>query len=371
MKYRNLKLLLLTCWVLGVNFSQDLGEAIEEEIKKEIKFSLNLNGHDEGESDPKFGLYLSNLDFEEAYELRYDHCYGVQVTGIVDGGNADRSGLVDGDIIMELDGEKVKYEAHLLRLRDAKKIGESVTLKIFRDGEIKNVSLTFEPETPDEEDEEDENSHLSVGFGGGGPLMFTPQFDFTGINSYIGQFGFDPLEPISGTHIGGFGMGTIGGGWFIGGMGGGFMTSKSIYVDSLQANRTFKLESGLGGVTLSKKYPLFTEKLILDFTTMIGGGETTLSISQNKGGFSWDDAEISNGNNWYAKYRKSFVALYPKVGVLLRIKNWIGIYGSAGQLFALSTQDGWIEDSFETTVSGDSPEVPNGLTYSVGIWFGY
>ena len=43
MKHRNLKLLILTCLVFGVNFSQDLGEAIEEEIKKEIKFSLNLN----------------------------------------------------------------------------------------------------------------------------------------------------------------------------------------------------------------------------------------------------------------------------------------------------------------------------------------
>lgn len=375
MKQQNIYSLLSGLLAVGVLISQDIGEEIEKKIEDKVEnelrfvFDMDVN---EKHNDPKLGLYLSDLDFQDAYEMHYDQCFGVLVTDIVSGGNADKAGLVDDDIIMEFDGEKVRYEDHLLRLRDAKKIGDSVELKFFRDGETKNTTLIFDPEVLDSDnEEEDEEDQLSVGFGGGGPMIFMPQFDFAGINQYINYFGFESLSSSAAAHFGGFGMGTIGNGWFIGGMGGGIMVSSNIFIDSLNITRTMKLESGLGGVTVTKKFPLFTEKLILDFTTMIGGGETTLSVSQNSGGFSWDDDQISNGSNWYAKYRKSFFALYPKVGILLRIKNWFGLYGSAGQLITLSTDDHWTEDSFNTMVGGESPDVPNGLTYSVGVWFGY
>ena len=189
-------------------------------------------------------------------------------------------------------------------------------------------------------------------------------------NNYIAQFGFDPIPMEAGTHFGGYGMVTIGNGWFIGGMGGGMTYSQS-FTDTSGFRKNVNLESGLGGLLIAKKVPLFTEKLILDFSSMIGGGETLLTLSQSTDDYSWDNDEISNGKNWGTTYKKSFFALYPQVGLLVRIQSWLGIRASVGNMFALSTNNKWTVDNFTlNSIGGDSPKVPNGMTYSIGIHFG-
>lgn len=350
-------------------------EKMEDEIENDIKIKLGIEFdkvHDDSENESvTIGVYLSDLDFEEAYEKHYNECYGVRVSSLVDGGNAEKDGILADDIIMEFGGVKVMFEEHLLKLKKDYKIGDSVTIKVFRNGEIRDIDLNFRAKVEDVDIEFTEHK-LSAGYGGGGPMVFMPQFDYSGINNYITQFGFDPIPMEAGTHFGGYGMGTVGGGWFIGGMGGGMVYSQSFTIDSTGHSRNINLESGLGGVTISKKLPLFTENLILDFTTLLGGGETALTISQHSGNFSWDNTDISNGNNWSATYKKNFFALYPTVGLLVRLKPWLGIHASAGNLYALSTDDNWtVKNKSINTVNGNSPDVPNGLTYSIGIFFGH
>jgi hypothetical protein len=350
-------------------------QKIENEFENDInlKFDIDfdaVHGEDDFES-VSIGVYLSDIDFEEAYELHYKECYGVQVSGIVDGSNAERAGIIDDDIIMEFGGVRVLFESHLLKLKKDYTNGDTVKVKVFRNGEIRDLTLTFKPKEIDEIEVDLKGSRLSVGYGGGGPIAFMPQFDYAGINNYIAQFGFNPIKMESGTYFGGYGMGSVGGGWFIGGMGGGMSYSQSFIDGSTHFTRNILLESGLGGVTLTKKVPLFTEKLILDFSTLIGAGETTLTLSQHSGNYSWDDEEISNGNTWNTTYTKSFFALYPKAGLLVKVKSWFGLHGSVGSLYALSTQDNWVvKNNSMSTVGGSSPESPNGLTYSIGIYFG-
>ncbi|MBC8197638.1 MAG: PDZ domain-containing protein [Candidatus Marinimicrobia bacterium] len=344
---------------------------IEDKINDKVKLTFDF-GYDyvHGEDTPSIGVYLSDIDFKEAYEYHYNECYGVQITGLVDGGNAEFAGLLSDDIIMEFGGVKVLYENHLVNLKQDYKIGDSVLIKVFRDGKEKEINLTFNPKPDDEADLVKNEKKWSVGFGGGGPMVLMPQFDYTGINSYISQFGFNSINAQSGTHFGGYGMGTIGGGWFIGGMGSGMLISESITFDTINYSRSLQLESGFGGVTITKKLPLFTEKLILNFSTLIGGGETILTISQNSGNFNWGNDEISNGNNWSASYTKKFFALYPSAGLLFRIKSWFGIHASVGNLYTLSTQENWKVSNSDNIVEGISPETPNGLTYSIGLFFG-
>jgi hypothetical protein len=350
-------------------------DKIEKEIENEINDKLELTfdfGYDfvHEEDTPSIGVYLSDIDFKEAYEYHYNECFGVQITGLVDGGNAEVAGLLSDDIIMEFGGVKVLYENHLVNLKQDYKIGDSVIIKIFRDGKEKELKLTFNPNSTNKPDLTKNEKKMSVGFGGGGPIVLMPQFDYNGINSYITQFGFNSIDAKSGTHFGGYGMGTIGGGWFIGGMGSAMLISESIILDITNYSRSLKLESGFGGVTVTKKIPLFTEKLILDFSTLIGGGETILSISQNSGNLNWGNDEISNGNNWSASYTKKFFALYPSAGLLVRIKSWFGIQASVGSLYTLSTRENWTVSNTDNIVEGISPELPNGLTYSIGIYFG-
>ena len=123
----------------SIVFTQENQEEEEKKIKIKIKkefnvddFEQKMNGIEQKvvieeiggigfESDPnkvKLGLYLEDLDFETAYEMHYPDSYGVLVTSVISGSNSHKAGLTDNDIIMEFDGEKVRFENHLLSLRN-------------------------------------------------------------------------------------------------------------------------------------------------------------------------------------------------------------------------------------------------------------
>ena len=103
---------------------------VEEELSG-MNIHIDLGGKYKNGS-PKLGIYLENLDFEKVYEKHYPNNYGVLVTGVVSGGNADRAGILKGDILMEFDSELIRFEDHLLNLRDGKAHGDSATVKVFR-----------------------------------------------------------------------------------------------------------------------------------------------------------------------------------------------------------------------------------------------
>ena len=336
------------------------------------------------DQSPKFGIYIEDLDFQEAYEMHYDECYGVLITGVVEGGNADRAGLIENDILMEFDGEKVRFEDHLLNLRDSKKIGDTVTITFFRNEKVMTTQMTFQPY--EEEDEvyyhpdkkESQAKKLSPGFGGGYINALYVDYDFEDINNFIAQYDFDPELLEDAVFFGGGGHGNVGGGWFIGGAGAGYMVKKKISYDtdgdgSLNGQRRLLIESGFGGVTITKKLAVGTERLVMDMGTLIGGGATSIELSQSNGSFNWDQnqSDLNDGENWHANFEKSYLVIHPTIGAMIRIKNWIGLKGSAGYLWTYSIDDDWTEKPFDFTVQGESPDVIGGPSYSVGIWFGF
>lgn len=372
---------------------EDWGEAMEEwgeDLEEAIDSGETIPGVPSlpifGETvksgtKPKFDAYLEDMDFEEAYEKHYPYNYGVLITGVVYGGNAQNAGLIKGDIIMEFDGIKVLYEDHLIGLRNSKKIGDSVKLKIFRNETILEKTLTFAPPTPKEDEitlEKDskkkKKKKLSVGYGGGGPAFYHIDFDFSGINNLLQLNGFGPLNDGYIVTVGGFGMGNMGKGWFVGGLGASYDLTEQLPIkDSLDittAYRSYDFRSSFGGVTITKKLPFFSKNIILDLGMMLGHGETSIAINQTSGDFTWDE-EIEGGENYSLHYKKSYLAYRPEVGLLVRIKSWVGIHGSVGYFGTYSKDDKWTEQNFDFTVSGNSPATPSGLSYSLGIWFGY
>jgi S1-C subfamily serine protease len=67
---------------------------------------------------------------------------GVVITGVVDGGPADRVGITRGDLVLSLDGQSVSSLRELYTALWRKAAGETVGLQILRDSAIRVVEMT-------------------------------------------------------------------------------------------------------------------------------------------------------------------------------------------------------------------------------------
>ncbi|MEE8336063.1 MAG: PDZ domain-containing protein [Candidatus Neomarinimicrobiota bacterium] len=366
--------------------AQKLSETAEKlHLKFESPFengfsALNHNMSDE--YNAKLGLYLDDINFEEAYEKHYPENYGVLVSGVISGGNAKRAGLLRGDIIMEFDGEKVRFEEHLMNLRDGKKIGDVVEIVYFRNEKVFKTSLTFSPEIEDEDLEIGEKSlksikekKLSPGFGGGGPYVTTIKYDFSSINNFLTANGFGKITSSNLITFGGGGSGNVGNGWFIGGHGGGMEMKEQIQVGEVGSgsSRKYQLDMAYGGVTITKKQAIYSKRFVLDAGILLGGGSMDLTLHQTGGNYLWD-AAIDDSDNYSVNYRKDFFVYRPSVGLMVRIKNWMAIHGSVGYFGSYATTDDWSDEYFNFSVrpgTNKSPQIPNDISYSLGFWFGF
>ncbi|MEE8340472.1 MAG: PDZ domain-containing protein [Candidatus Neomarinimicrobiota bacterium] len=365
-------------------WGNDIEEAIENgDISAPPSPFSNYDDNDY-DSGPRLGAFVDDMDFEDAYIMHYPYCYGVYVDDISIGGNAHRAGLVEGDIIMEFDDEKVRFEDHLLQLRDAKTVGDTVKIKVFRNEKEIETLLTFK--APEQEKHEEwkeldrwekpewgksgwgKKDKLHPGFGGGGPEVILLNADLDIINNLLQANGFDDLTETTIPLFGGFGMGNVGNGWFIGGAGYGYEKIQKLSIGN--GTRRYEYKIGFGGMTINKKIAVL-ENVVIDLGLLVGWGHATLELRQTDGDYSWNDSFDDNPNYYSLKYRKRFFAYHPSAGVLIRLLPWLGVRGSVGYLGSYAFNDDWEDDYFSYTVKGDSPKVLDGLSYSLGVWFGY
>ena len=73
------------------------------------------------------------------YRLAKDFCQYVQENEI-----ADKVGLKVGDVIIEMDGKKIKDTSHFIYELFKHKKGDKVILKYYRDNDLKEVTLTLD-----------------------------------------------------------------------------------------------------------------------------------------------------------------------------------------------------------------------------------
>ena len=355
-------------------WGEDLEQALENgDITPPPPLPFGDNAYEYSATNPKLGAYIEDMDFEDAYEKHYPYCYGVYISDVIDGSNSDKAGIRGGDIIMEFDGEKVRFEDHLLQLRDSKNIGDTVTIKVFRNEEEIETQLTFAAPKPKETKEvkhfpgmkKERKPH--PGFGGGGPELILVKTDFA-INNILKDNDFDWITDTYMPLYGGYGMGNVGNGWFIGGGWYGYEKSQKISIDGVE--RRYEYLVGFGGMTINKKIALM-KNVVVDLGLLVGGGEASLEIRQRDGEYSWDVSFNDDDANYSSlKYSKSFMAYRPSAGMLIRVLPWMGIHGSVGYLGSYSFNEDWKDDYFDYTVKGDSPKVLDGLSYSLGVWFG-
>lgn len=339
---------------------------------------------------PKLGVYLSNLDFKDAYEQHYPYNYGVMVSGVVKGGASDLAGMVEGDIIMTFDSTKVLYDDQLVRLINSKQIGDAVPITVFRNESIVDLTVTLAASKKNAAEIEGtfsfdmENYGKNVGYGGGGWTPTWLQTDLTDVNNLLSALNFETIGTDGILLQGGGGHGNVGNGWFLGGQGMGYMINRKVGMtigagaDSAYVTRQIQLNMGMGGVTLDKRFVL-SKKILPSLGVMIGGGSYQLTVSQTNGAYNWgtdgqgfaQDLESSTNNS--IELRRDYIVVQPRLGLLIRVLPWMSIRAEGGYAYGYSWYKGWKTTVGEDTyVLKNSPETPlQGATASVGLWFGY
>ena len=128
--------------VIGLNTAmsskaQGLGFAIPIDMVRDILPHLRKNGRVERSS---VGLYIKETPPALRRELELD-ARGVLVTGLREGGPAEKAGLKKGDVIVEYAGEPVEGIAHISWISGLQPAGEPVKAVVQRGGTTKTVEL--------------------------------------------------------------------------------------------------------------------------------------------------------------------------------------------------------------------------------------
>ena len=146
-------LLSLAGTVIGINVavaqgSQNIGFALPANFAKSAVTSVQKYGKI---VRPYLGIRYAEITpaIKEKNNLTVD--YGALVVrgagegelAVVPGSPADKAGLVENDIILEVDGEKITAEHSLAALIRKKNVGDTVRLKILHKGEEKTALLTL------------------------------------------------------------------------------------------------------------------------------------------------------------------------------------------------------------------------------------
>lgn len=133
--------------VIGVNAAiaqegQNIGFAIPVNVVSDLIDNFQKNG---GSFErPYIGVSYKMIDKQTA--VLNELVEGAYVVRVIIGSPAEKAGIMEEDIIIEFDGKKVSGndEQTLTKLISGKKPGERVSLKIWRNNEIKNISATLE-----------------------------------------------------------------------------------------------------------------------------------------------------------------------------------------------------------------------------------
>lgn len=131
--------------VIGINAAvssqgQNIGFAIPINV---IKDSLN-NFNETGQFNRPF-LGVSYRMISQRAAVLNDVPEGALVEDVVQGSSAERAGVIKGDIITKLDGQKLTDQnGGLAAIIAKKKVGESLTITVFRDGKVSDLQATLQ-----------------------------------------------------------------------------------------------------------------------------------------------------------------------------------------------------------------------------------
>jgi len=107
------------------------------------------------------GVQIRSVDEVIAKSMKLDKVAGVLVDNVLPDGAASKAGLESGDVILELDGVSVNTSNELQSRVVMHRAGESIKLKIWRDGKLISKSVTLQPRDKDKLASEDAKKGLT------------------------------------------------------------------------------------------------------------------------------------------------------------------------------------------------------------------
>lgn len=134
--------------VIGVNTLKLSGTSVEG-----IGFAIPINATKDIYNQliqyskvkrPYVGISGSDLTKEIAEQYRLALDVGVYVRSVDDFSAAEKAGIKPGDIIIEAEGKKITKMDELNEIKNKKQIGDTLKLKISRDGKEKDVTVTLQ-----------------------------------------------------------------------------------------------------------------------------------------------------------------------------------------------------------------------------------
>lgn len=138
--------------VIGINTAiasnaQGIGFAIPINQAKSAIESIKKTGRI---IRPYLGVRYYQIDGDFAKQNNISVDYGAYVhgnglsLGVLPGSPADKAGIAEGDIILEVNGEKVTIDHSLLNLLQKFEVGQEVQLKVLSHGNEKTVNVKLE-----------------------------------------------------------------------------------------------------------------------------------------------------------------------------------------------------------------------------------
>ncbi len=131
--------------VVGINtaivpYAQGIGFAVPVNMAKQVMDDLIRYG---SVKRGWLGVYIQSLteEFAEAYGIKEEN--GAVVSDVIAGSPAEKAGLQRGDVILTVNGEKVKNHQEFVSKIRQRLAGEKVTLGIIRQKEKSTVSVTL------------------------------------------------------------------------------------------------------------------------------------------------------------------------------------------------------------------------------------
>ncbi len=131
--------------VIGINVAvassaENIGFAIPINVVKEALDQFKKTGS--FSAKPFLGVQYQMLDLQTALLNRVPQ--GALIVDVVENSPADKSGIKSGDIVTKLDGEDVREDnGGLSAIISKKKVGQTITIDIWRDGEEITLSATL------------------------------------------------------------------------------------------------------------------------------------------------------------------------------------------------------------------------------------
>ena len=132
--------------VIGINTLKLQGEGIEG-----MGFAIPINSTEDVTSQlieyskvrrPYIGI--TGMDLDEETAKANDLVVGIYVKAVDDFSAAEKAGVKPGDVIIEADGQKITTMDELNELKNKHKIGDQMNLKVNRDGQERDLTVTLD-----------------------------------------------------------------------------------------------------------------------------------------------------------------------------------------------------------------------------------